>query len=264
MDDASDLSIKDYIRPKDMFPESKTSFKIIRNKHRLQQPRSRMVGVKNSTQPFIFFGEDDAYLSQRHVATLFDFINQGKADICCTTLISTTEIDLDETTSVIEALDKNDMIDLRFVIFVGGSKRPRNPIYLPLVHSISLMYKNVFNLITFDEHYKGNAFREETDFYLEAFSHGLKIAFIPGPPAFHYKGSFNKGGGQHSSKILTYLPWYEYYVAKNNFYFLRKHKKILVNLGRPTSPFWDTFQFILRRSLGYPGRIKRILMNRLN
>jgi GT2 family glycosyltransferase len=236
--------------------------KILHNSKRLYQPASRMIGVNRASQPYIFFGEDDVYLTSGYVENLYSYVNSGTAEVVAGTLVNTKHYGEEECDNLPVAEGASDIVD-RSEVRIFADRRATRPIFVPHLHSIALMRKSVIDELPFDPMYTGNSYREETDFYLRAYSSGVKIAFVPGPPAFHYKGPDNFGGGQHRKAVFTGLLWYEYYAARNNFRFLRKNSLMLKTLSLPSSPAWGTAMFLLRRVHGYPGRLKAALIAKM-
>jgi glycosyltransferase involved in cell wall biosynthesis len=79
-----------------------------------------------------------------------------------------------------------------------------------------LFHRAVFDEISFDEGYRGNFYREETDFFVAAARAGHRVVVTS--LAYTYLQE-RVGGG-------TYGRWklpYEYWVLRNNWRFLRKH-----------------------------------------
>lgn len=263
VDDASSPPVIDLLYEKKIFSlVGDGNIRVVRNDRRCQQPRSRMIGVEHSSQPYVFFGEDDAYLSDNHITTLWNYLQAGIADIVAGPWL-TTQVIQDMTSAAQRApvaFSLNDVIDMKdFRIFTH--RIPAKPIRVPFLHTLALMSKKVVEQIRFDPCFRGNAFREETDFYLRALAAGWRLALVPSPPAFHYKGILNIGGGQQGAGGVLSLLWYEYWVVRNNIYFLRKHRDLLYHLfGLKRRPVIDTFCMLGRRALGYPGRIKAYIL----
>jgi len=229
---------------------------IIRTARRQQQPRSRMNGARHATQEFLFFGEDDAYLSPGCISSLLSWLERGTADIVAPQWITTRSLPSDppRPPAGAPAWQTADVIDPTYFRIFCSDRIPQTPIPVPWLHTTALMRQRVVLELGFDPAYRGNAYREETDFYLRAHRSGIKLAYVPGPPAFHYKGSLNTGGGQHGRNLKSFL-WYEYWVARNNYYFLRKHRRALELEGRRTHPFSETTHMMCSRMLHYPGRL---------
>lgn len=257
VDDASPASIESEVRGQVRVERESTRIVFVRNEKREQQPRARMIGVHRASQPLIFFGEDDAYLQPGLVASLWRYVAAGECDMCCGPWIVTRDVDTrgrpSETAATAEELVDTKLIGFR------GPKQPTRPIRVPFLHSLALMRRDDALNIGFDSGYVGNAFREETDFYVRAAAAGRRLAFVPAPAAYHYKGPLNVGGGQHGAHMLHEMTRYEWYVAQNNLRFLRKNRAALELMGRRTRPAMDTFLYMLRRVLDFPGRYLRRL-----
>jgi GT2 family glycosyltransferase len=255
VDDASPTSIEMEIRSQLRVEHERTRIVFVRNEKREQQPRARMIGVHRASQQLIFFGEDDAYLEPGLVASLWRYVVAGECDMCCGPWVMTLDVDTrgrpSETAATAEELVDTTLIGVR------GPKQPTRPIRVPFLHSLALMSRDDVLNIGFDPGYIGNAFREETDFYVRAAAAGRRLAFVPAPAAYHYKGPLNVGGGQHGAPVLHELTRYEWYVAQNNWRFLRKNRAALELMGRRTRPATDTFLYMLPRILGFPGRYLR-------
>ena len=167
----------------------KCRLRVIRNSQRRQQPASRMEGVRASTEQFVFFGEDDAALAAGHVQALLCALQESYADGVASYWLQTTSLDPDP--NIVRRLpsssSKHDFVNLRDVN-LQTAHAIASPLRVPWLHTLALIRKDVILKYEFDPNYKGNAFREETDFYLRASHEGAKFMLVDAPPAFHYKG----------------------------------------------------------------------------
>jgi len=216
-----------------------------------------MIGVEATSYPYIFFGEDDAYLSPGHIKTLFDFLATGGADAAAAYWLTTTVVEpVPLTTSSLSCgSSASDFVNL-WEFTLRTDLGILKPTVVPWLHTLALIRKDLLLREGFDTRYRGNAFREETDFYLRAYHHGAKLYLIDAPPAFHYKGQHNSAGGQHGRSGIQSFLIYEHWVARNNYYFLRKNADAVRSLRHTLSPFVETLFYMLRRGLGYPGRFR--------
>lgn len=257
VDDHSSLPVESLLKQFDRAWLGNCEVQIIRNAQRLQSPASRMVGACRAREPFLFFGEDDAYLSAGHIRVLYDFIIGRGADAVASSLHTTSSLDTSERELAVdlhESSSVSDFVSLNHYT-IETDVRPSKPISLPWLHALALLRKDLVLEYGFDTNYRGNAFREETDFFLRVSHQGQKLLIVPAPPAFHYKGPLNLGGGQHRERpTLGAFLWYEYWVARNNYYFLKKNASILQSLGERPNPLFGTTLYMMRRTLGYPGR----------
>ena len=192
----------------------------IRVDKRVYLPAARNIGVKNSTAPYIFMGEDDVILDDNHLEVLLNKIKEFNAD-----LIAGRRIYLFENQTFKEAKEFADKDKSPIFInfpFEGYFERYLDKaIEVKFLHSNSLIKREVFNKVLYDEWYKGNSFREELDFYLRCLDAGFKMVLIPDTICYHLKSSENKKGGARMQRLK-----YEYYVWKNTLHCFLKNKEI--------------------------------------
>ncbi len=264
VDDASSEPVESVLERSGFEAPEGVKLRVIRNPRRLQQPRSRMIGAEAASHPHIFFGEDDAFLSPGHIKTLFDFVATGGPDAAASYWLTTTVVGADPVTpcSLPPGSSATDFVNLRHWDIRTDRRIPK-PTMVPWLHTLALIRKELVLRERFDPKYRGNAFREETDFYLRAYRHGAKLYLVDAPPAFHYKGRRNSAGGQHGNVSFQSFLIYEHWVARNNYYFLQKNAEAMRSLRHRQSPFFETALYMLRRSLGYPGRLRFELRRRL-
>ena len=233
--------------------------RVIRNKKPLSAQLNRMAGVRVSNQPYVYLGQDDSYVADGHIQNLYQHIQKGVADIVATTWVHTSlpdarsledaEFKLPEVGSAAELVSY-------FTFYFFGHSVPRHPIRVPWLIEAALMPRSIFDEAAFDPEYKGNSYRDETDFFLSAAASGARLAFVPGPPAFHYKGPLNKGGGFYVRSGIRHLLWYEYWTFVNTIRFLRKQRRNLEKLGCSVHPYAHTGILMLTRVREWPARFR--------
>jgi glycosyltransferase involved in cell wall biosynthesis len=193
----------------------------IRLEERKYLPAVRNIGVKNSTAPYIFMGEDDVFLDDNHFEVLLNKLNGFNAD-----LIAGRRIYLFDNQTFHEAKEFADKdkrsIFSKFPFEAYFERYISEPMEVKYLHSNALIKREVFNVVLYDEWYKGNAFREELDFYLRCLDAGFKMVLVPDVVCYHLKSKDNRTGGARTYRLI-----YEYYVWKNTIYCFRKNNKIL-------------------------------------
>lgn len=220
----------------------------IRSNKRVYLPAVRNIGVKNSSAPYIFMGEDDVILDENHLEILLNKMKEFNAD-----LIAGRRIYLFQNQTFKEAKEFADKdkgpIFINFP-FEGYFERYLDKaIEVNFLHSNSLIKREVFAKVLYDEWYKGNAFREELDFYLRCLDAGFKMILIPDTICYHLKSSENKKGGARMQRLK-----YEYYVWKNTLYCFLKNKKIFKKYFNIKFPFLYAWLILFAR---YPYAIFR-------
>jgi glycosyltransferase involved in cell wall biosynthesis len=200
--------------------------KYIKNPVNKGVPTSRNIGIAKAKGKYIFFGEDDVELAQNHISTLLKHLKFNNADIIAgrhiCPKIGEKKLDALKTAN----LNTRRAIDQRKLL-ADYSVNLKCDKQLPLAHSLMLIKKHVFKTIKYDELYKVNFWREESDFQLTAAEQGFKLYYCGHTVSFNVFNDNNKGGC-HSSNIFLYKYW----CIKNNLYFINKHAKYLKeNLG---------------------------------
>ncbi len=235
--------------------EEMNGVRVVRHSAPRGLPAARNTGVGESSDEFIFFGEDDLYPSPGCLSKLVEAVSGGTCSIACGVAVSITKMGEEE--SLIRVLPvaegQESLLDIRHLVL----RRPcslRSLVRVPFWCSCMVVRRSLLKELEFDPAYGGNAFREETDFQLAAQSLGHSIAVVPDAYLFHFKPRLRAGwgGGCHRHGLV----WYECWVWRNNIRLLTKHRRYLSRLwGHPVRPRCDTLQFMLWRTRGYPGRI---------
>lgn len=180
-------------------------------------PYSRNKGIELASCEYAFTGEDDLELSSGFFATLFAHLRQTNADI-----ISGRNIFRLEKESKADAITRSDRMTGASIIkgMAGVRVDAASPsdIIQPLLPAPMLARTDVFRKIRFDPEYRGNAWREESDFQLSARESGFRLAYCPHAISFNVIIE-NDRGGVHSSGRVRRLWW----IIKNNWRFINKH-----------------------------------------
>jgi hypothetical protein len=130
-------------------------------------------------------------------------------------------------------------LDARF------SERTSGPVRAPYLHSIALIKRDLFDTVKFDAWYSGNAWREETDFYLAAGAAGAGIWFTPDTVCFHLRGPISAIGGQRVNRL-----WFEYLAWRNTRHLVTKHWRWLTQAHglRGSSTAWMVRYYARRQA----------------
>jgi len=190
-------------------------------------PAARNSGIKQCQGDFILFGEDDIVFDKNYCSVLLDHMHDTGSDIIAGRLIR-LKSQQSEKAALAEASKLRDpLIDYR--TFTGNFfKKMEEDTFVPFAHACSLIKKEVFYKLRFDENsFRVNFFREETDFFLRAFNLGFKISFCPHTQIYHFprKSVLWERAGCHPRSPLKARYWRQI----NNLVFLYKNKSILRN-----------------------------------
>ncbi len=182
---------------------------------------SRNRGIDLARQEYVFTGEDDLELSAGFFKTLLAHLEETGADI-----ISGRNIFRFEQETAEEATQRTDRItgsavDRRAVAVETGMPGTEDR-EQPLLPAPMLGRAALFREIRFDESYRGNAWREESDFQLSARERGCKLVFCPHAVSFNLMIE-NDRGGAHSWVGARRVAW----IVRNNWRFIRKHRELI-------------------------------------
>lgn len=199
---------------------------------RTLQPHAKNVGIQKASTKFVFIGEDDVFLGKSYIRNLLENLLKLNGDIIAGRRVNIKKEQTQKEALKLANRDKKPIFTL--LPFEGYFERYfEGTIKVPHVHSSAvLMKREIINEVTFDEEYKGNAYREETDFFLRCFNIGRKLYLCSDAICFHLRdGEKRKGGARSVSRIANKLI-YEYWVWKNNYRFFNKNKEIFKSYYR--------------------------------
>jgi glycosyltransferase involved in cell wall biosynthesis len=103
-----------------------------------------------------------------------------------------------------------------------------------------LINRRVFDRVSYDERLTGNAWREETSFYLDACAAGFRCVMTPDTASFQFD---QWEGGQRLPQIA-----YEFHALCNNWRFLRRHADDLRARGEIRSAVGAELGFAWQRA----------------
>jgi glycosyltransferase involved in cell wall biosynthesis len=209
--------------------------RVLRNDVRLGASQSRNVGVAASNNEFILFCDDDEYLEAGYARILLQKLQTLNAGA-----VSGRRIYLLPGESRANALQ-------RFGSGIGSAKRFRpliceyvngakftGDIVIPVTNAIILTRKGLLQQFPFDNYYaRGNGYREETDFQMNLFVHGLDIHVTNECHSFHLPLSQVRTGGQRTAPLKR-LYWSIFYTR----YFFGKYYQRYAQRAGLKSPRW--------------------------
>lgn len=198
---------------------------------RLQQNRRQMYaknrGIENARFPFIYFGDDDSFITEMAIPVLLATAREQNADIVgAKALYMQTDDDLQDVNGFIKRFDKIaatslDIADLSTLKF-NFTLSTERAVETPVTHACFLIRTELARQILFDEKYIINAYREETDFLIRANLIGAKIYYQPKAIQINLPRSIASGGAHSSGRIVWLLA-----CVYNNWYFLRKNYRLV-------------------------------------
>jgi glycosyltransferase involved in cell wall biosynthesis len=184
-------------------------------------PYSRNRGLELAQFEYAFTGEDDLELSENFFSTLLAHMKETGAD-----LISGRNVFRRERESPAEAIVRTDRIPGPSVnertLMVHVDMKTKGDQEQSLLPAPMLGRTDVFRKVRYDDSYRGNAWREESDFQLSAREAGYKLVYCPHAISFNIEIE-NDRGGVHAAWGLKRLGWQ----IRNNWRFTQKHRGII-------------------------------------
>jgi glycosyltransferase involved in cell wall biosynthesis len=186
-------------------------------------PHARNTGVDAASGAWILFAEDDCRFPRDYALVLAREAEAHQADIVGAPFIyPRDEADLPA------AMDRERARPVRRVGMDSVKRFPPGPTRTPFMPATALIRRTVFGAVRFDERYGGNAWREETAFFVEAARRGFACLLTDATAAYqlaHYEG------GARVPRLS-----YEYWALRNNWRFLQRHGGWLAEQGYLRSP----------------------------
>lgn len=148
-----------------------------------KQTFAKNQGIYMAKYPYIYFGDDDSIIVSNTIEYLLETMKYFNADaVGARALYMEKENDINninefiyskrkEANSVDEIFTIKNFNDIVFDWIVN------NPIEVPFCHACALVKTEVAKEILFDIGYRGNAYREETDFFTRMTKKGYKIFY---------------------------------------------------------------------------------------
>lgn len=225
---------------KDIQKKSPKPIIYFRFSERKMQQVCKNYGVEQSDADYIFIGEDDLLLPDNHLNVLLSVIKREGIDV-----VGGRRVYIKDGQSMDDALKnsyKPGKIFYKYPFEAYFEEYFPGDFEVPYLHSNVLAKRDVFKEIKYDDRYKGNAFREELDFYLSCRRNNKKMFFTSKTACFHLKSERKKGTGSQIQRLK-----YEFYVWINTIKCFYKNRDILKRDFSFNFPVIDSFFIILAR-----------------
>lgn len=209
--------------------------RLLRRARNAGAPAARNLGALAATGDWVLFGEDDCRFPPDYATILRAEALAHRADIVGAPMVHPGP-DGDVEAALAAARARRD--GANGLDEVAGF--PDAPLVTPLLPAPALVRRAVFDRVRFDAGYRGNAYREETDFFLRAVEMGFRCLLTP---ATFFWEAGRWAGGQQRPRAAT-----EWWTVRNNWRFLRRHAAWLAREGLVTSPAHEQAAFVARRA----------------
>jgi GT2 family glycosyltransferase len=204
-------------------------------------PFTKNRGIEVARSQLIFIGEDDLEVTDGFFGTLIEHKNALDVDVICGRTVWRYDGECAD-----EALDrtgriKGPYVNHKTIEINMGMPLPRDD-QQKLLAGPMLADADVFRRVGFDERYKVNFWREETDFQLSAQELGYKLGTCTHAICFNYMVP-NDRGGSHAAAGWRRTRW----VVINNWRFIRKHKAFIRTHFEIGNPYSYIARFAMQR-----------------
>lgn len=190
------------------------NIQIFKNSDHKGQAFCKQYGVEKSKNNYVFFGEDDAFLSSNYINFLFTvFQQQSKACVVAGRIVY-----LDRLFKPI----RNERPVYSKIAIIGNFTNIQQFGEYEICHALALWDKEkTFNRgVCYYDKYYYNGYREETDVLFQVHNKSLGIIYVtPDVSCFHYSAFHIDASGRHQrNKIL-----YELFTIINDSIFIIRH-----------------------------------------
>jgi GT2 family glycosyltransferase len=184
-------------------------------------PYSRNKGIESAKFEYVFMAEDDLELTDSFFRTLSDHMESIGADVICGRNIFRG--DMESAADSIARTDKlkGPYVNMKTIEIETGMNIGFDQ-EMPILAGPMLAKTTLFREVGYNEIYRHNFWREETDFQLSAREHGYTLASCPHAICFNFEIS-NDRGGVHSLVGIRRELW----VIINNWRFINKHENFI-------------------------------------
>lgn len=211
--------------------------KYIKLKKNRKQTYAKNKGILNAKYPFIYFGDDDSFLTENTIGILLGTLMKYNADaVGAKVLYLKNKNDLLDIDKFIKeknifARDKYDIVDLKNWK-IDFSRSVKEAIEVPFCHACALVKTNIAKETMFDTIYKGTAYREETDFFTRINRAGYKIYYNSNAMQINYPRDILNQGKADNRKSIKYIVKDTFYDIKNTMIYFNRHYAFLKNKYR--------------------------------
>lgn len=184
-------------------------------------PFSRNRGIDSAKFDHIFMAEDDLELTENFLQTLGNHMASLGADVICGRNIFRSEAETAEESIARTNKLKGPYVNMKTIEIETGMNIQVDQ-EAPILAGPMLAKTALFREVRYNDIYRVNFWREETDFQLSAREHGYKLASCPHAVCFNFDISDDRGG-VHAAVGLRREMW----VIINNWRFVKMHENFI-------------------------------------
>lgn len=186
---------------------------------------ARNEGISKSRYDLVLLAEDDLEVAQGALEVLAAHLLKTEADIIAGRRIWMRLGETRQDAFARANKTRRPILDKRLLDH-NSHTCASDDLESTLVDATMLVRRQVFQEVEFPTCYRGNAWREESDFQISARAKGLRITFCPHATLFHHDRPTAGRGRYRIDANMRYLYW----IFRNNLLFLRRHRNNLREL----------------------------------
>lgn len=149
----------------------------VRQPVNMRQPAAKNRGLEEVETDWVYFGDDDSVLYPGSIERLYQTCVENRVEACGAIAYYMTpgeeRLTLDEYIEKHQKYTNNikDLVNVE-TMYAKFIYSVRQPIVVPFCHAALLMKSDIAKRVKFDPGYRGNAYREETDFIMRCSAEG--------------------------------------------------------------------------------------------
>ena len=226
VDDASTDSYNDVIQlGRKLSTETSIHFYYFKNTSNQGLPKTRNIGITKVHGQYILWGEDDAFFSVDYALKLLEVVKKHKNSFAFGSIYYGITINdsISERQKKIDAQQNRKSPIFNYLLMEGYYRKctKLDCVEVPFGHALILVPTRAYSNISYDQTYRGNAYREESDIQVQILKKGFKALYTPNAQCYHYPTISNSGCHSFNRLIL------EFFKITNTFIFYDKHYEFL-------------------------------------
>jgi glycosyltransferase involved in cell wall biosynthesis len=209
---------------------------------------ARNTAMRESRGEWLLWGEDDVLFPVDYAEVLLDVAAREEAQI-----VGAPWLHIGDPSSAEKVWRQAREHPAAAIGLDSVGDVPATTIATPFIPARALVSRRVFDAgVRYDSAYRGNAYREETSFFVEAARHGFRVVLTPET----YTVQAGLFGGGHARRARLR---YEYWALRNTGRFLRLHGRWLADHGYIDGPVRELARFAYGRvAIAVRGRVRRL------
>jgi glycosyltransferase involved in cell wall biosynthesis len=212
------------------FPAIRTV--VLRNETRKGAPYNRIKGYRAASNDFIAFTDDDTYLEPGYLETCLNkLLASGAAFVSGRLITKLPHQTFDQAIAAFGNGTLEGPLLMPVTCELRHDARFTGDVRIPFTVPIGVTRRELLERFSYDPFYcRGNGYREETDFQMNAFVNGYEMLVTNDTHCVELSRWENRSGGQRMSRVAQFY-WSIYYT---NYFFGKYYQRYATRLGLRT------------------------------